>query len=210
MSKRWRSLKNEIEVLRAQFLPDPFDVLGQYEGPDRVQAFTRAFLVLSHAEIETFLEEWAKEIARACEIVWRSSGRVTKPLAFLLATHADRMEVPIRLVGADAKDSPNRFSELVVRLFQTYYKEVKDNHGIKEKNVLAMFSPLGVPSEALGTTLLPNLQTLGSLRGQYAHQSGKSVQSVLDPETEYKRIAYVLEELRQLDEWLIDCRRRIR
>jgi hypothetical protein len=209
-SNGWRALKREIATLREHFLPDPFHPLGVYLNSTRAQAHTRAFIVLSHAEIESYLEEWAKDIARASEVVWTSSRRITEPLSFLLATLAERIEVPITLVGPKGKDSPQRLVEASLKLFQKYYKQIKDNNGIKERNVLALFAPLGVPAAALGLTLLPNLDNLGVLRGTHAHQSAKAVQTVLDPETEYKRVNELLDELVALDEWLVKYKRRIR
>lgn len=209
-SRRWASLARDIDTLRRQFLPDPFDPLGQYPDADRVQAYARAFLVLSHAEIESFLEDWAKEIARASELVWKTSGRVTLPLAFLLSTHAERLAVPRTLSGPNASDSPTRLAVAVTKLFQSYYKLLKDNNGVKEKNLLALFGPLGMPASATGATLLPDLDAFGASRGAHAHQSARAVQTQLDPETEYKRVMNLLADLIDLDHWLVDYKRRIR
>jgi hypothetical protein len=194
-SKRWKDLERETRRLRNQFLPEPFEPLGVYPNSARVQAHTRAFLVLSHAEIESYLEGWAKEIARAAETLWTSSNKVTKPLAYLLATLAERIE-------PKTKDSPQKLADASVRLFQKYYKVIKDNNGVKEANVLALFAPLGIPASALGATLLPSLDSLGSLRGSHAHESAKAVASVLDPETEFKRVTDLVTELGSLDDWL--------
>jgi hypothetical protein len=158
-SKRLTTLHREIGALRKQFLPDRFDPLGRYTDPRRAQAHTRAFIVLSHAEIESYLEEWAKEIARASETIWLSSKRITKPLAFLLATIAERISVP-------NNDTPLVLEGKTVKLFQAYYKSIKDNNGIRETNVFTLFGPLGVPAMALGATLLPNLNSLGDRRGK--------------------------------------------
>jgi len=209
-SKRWKDLEREIGALRKHFLPDPFNPLGSYANSTRVQAHTRAFLVLSHAEIECYLEEWAKEIARASEVVWNSSRKVTAPLAFLLSTLAERLEVPTTILGPKGKDSPQRLVEASVKLFQKYYKQIKDNNGVREKNVLALFAPLGVSATALSSTLLLNLDSFGALRGTHAHHSAKAVPSVLDPETEYKRVIGLIDELIALDKWLVDCKRCIR
>lgn len=197
-------------MLRTHFLPDPFDPLGSYSKPDRIQACTRAFLVLGHAEIETYLEEWAKEIAQTSEIVWTRSSKITEPLTFLLSTLSERIVIPETLSGPKAKDSHQRLSETAVKLFQSYYKRIKDNNGIKEKNVLSLFAPLGIPATALGSTLLPNLESLGALRGQYAHQSRRAVRAVLDPETEYKKLSQVVLDLQVLDQWLTKYKIKIR
>lgn len=200
-------MAREIESLRAHFLPDPFDPMGTYADASRVQANARAFLVLSHAEVESFLEEWAKEIARSAETVWKGKNRLTPPLAFLLAALVDRLAIPDVL---GVQDAPHRFGELTEKAFAKYYKQVKDNNGVKEKNLLALFMPLGLPSSAIGPTLLPNLDGFGSVRGTHAHHAASAVVTPLDPENEYKRVKNVLADLLDLDAWLVGYRRRIR
>jgi hypothetical protein len=209
-SKRWKHLKVEVETLRRQFLPDPFDPLGVYAEQAKVQAHARAFLVLSHAEIESYAEEWAKDIARSLETLWQASRRITHPLHFLLATLSQRISIPQTLVGPSVKDSPQRLDEEMVNLFANYYKRIKDNHGIKEGNMLSLFGPLGVPATAFGSTLLPNLDSFGKLRGTHAHHSARTVVTPLDPETEYKRAIDLVNELVDLDQWLVQTKRRIR
>src|SRR5688572_5338225 len=210
MSKRLSALKKEIESLRNLFLPDPFNPLGSYPNAKRVQAHTRAFLVLSHAEFETYFEEWAKEIARACEIIWTKSQRVTTPLAFLLSWSDERLVPPETLSSPGAHDSTQRLFEIVAKLFPTFYKRIKDNHGVKERNVLSLFGPLGVPVTAFAPTLLPNLDALGTERGVHAHQSAKAVISVLDPETEYKRLEKLVLDTAVFDDWILAYKIKIR
>ena len=166
--------------------------------------------MLSHAEIESYLEDWAKEIARAAEIAWSKSSKVTTALAFLLAANSERILVPDTYSGPKAKDSPQRFKDTLVKVFREYYEQIKDNHGIKEKNVLKLFVPLGIPGAALGSTLLPNLDNLGERRGVHAHHSAKAVASVLDPETEHKNVTTVVNELLVLDGWLATHKRSTR
>jgi hypothetical protein len=210
MPKRLAALRREIGLLRTQFLPEPFDPLGTYVQDARVQAHTRAFLVLSHAELESFLEEWAREIAKACEKVWAKSSRIPAPMAFLLSWNSERLVLEDTLSAPGAKDSHAIFADVITRLFARYYKSIKDNNGIKERNVLAMFGPIGVPVTAFPPTLLPNLDALGSIRGTHAHHSGKAVRSVLDPETEYKRLDSILNDLQAFDQWLVTYKSKIR
>ena len=203
-SKLWKTLHRGIEVLRKQFLPETFDPLGRYPKSMLVQAQTRAFLVLSHAEIEGYFESWAKDIARACEVRWNASAKPTAPLSYLLTTnHAQRM-------NAGEKDAPVWLSDAASKAFQKYYVSIKDNNGIKEVNVLALFSPLGVPASAIGTALLASLDSLGALRGEHAHNSSKAVRSVLDPETEYRTIRNVVDDLKSFDGWLVSYRKKVR
>ncbi|WP_307510600.1 HEPN domain-containing protein [Variovorax sp. W1I1] len=171
-----------------------------------MQAHTRAFLVLAHAEIETYLELWAKELARAAERAWTNSQRISKPLAFLLITTGAK----IPAISLIPKDTPQRLLDECSALFQRYYKQIKDNHGVKEANVLSLFGPLGAPASAFGTTLLPFLESFGEDRGNHAHHAARAVVNTLDPETEYNRVLNLLLELELLDEWLKKCRRGIR
>jgi hypothetical protein len=87
---------------------------------------------------------------------------------------------------------------------------IKDNNGLKEFNILALFGPLGIPSTVLGGTLIPNLNSLGATRGLYAHNSAKAVVSVPDPEDEFNRVTTILADLAALDSWFLLCRRLIR
>jgi hypothetical protein len=61
------------------------------------------------------------------------------------------------------------------------------NHGIKERNVLGLFDPLGVSSLAFVSTLLPRLDSMGTKRGEHPHHSRRSDQHV-DPEYEYEDV----------------------
>ena len=211
MAKRLSALVSEIDTLRAQFLPYPFDPLGVYADSDRVQAHTRAFLVLSHAEIESYLEESAKELARASEVLWNRTGRISPPLAFLLASLGGRIATPASLSLKGAKDGQQQLAdEIKARLFPSFYKLIKDNHGVKELNVLQLFTPLGAPSSAFTSTMLANLDSLGSSRGTHAHHSAKAVTAVLDPETEYKRLQTILNDFGVFEAWISNYRRRIR
>jgi hypothetical protein len=211
-SKRWKDLNREIESLRKYFLPDPFDPLGVYPNSASIQAHARAFLVLSHAEIESYLEEWAKEIAQTAESVWKNKNKITEPLTFLIATLSERITLPDTLTGKNATDIHQRLKDIMVQLFPKYYKRINDNNGIKEKNFLSLFAPLGMPAGALGATLLPDLDNFGERRGTHAHHSAhsaKAVASVLDPETEYKRAIALANDLLVLDLWLLSYKRRI-
>lgn len=201
-------MAREIENLRKLFLPDPFDPIGVYPDQSRVQANARAFLVLSHAEVESFLEDWAKEIASAAKAVWTTKQRVSSPLAFLLAASTETITVPDEFIAAE--DAPYKLDQKVNKAFTKYFKQLKDNNGVKEKNLLAIYMPLGLPSSAISPTLLPNLDAFGSDRGTHAHHSASAVRTPLDPETEYKRVQNVLTDLRDLDNWLSAYKRKIR
>lgn len=197
-SANLRSGVKEVKALRGHFLPKKFHPLGIYADPVQIQAHTRAFVVLVHAEIETFLEIWAKEIAQAAERLWNSSKKISNPLAYLLST----VGAKIHTTQLYPKDTPQRLADECVALFQRYYKQIKDNHGVKESNVLLLFGALGTPAAAFGATLLPSLESFGEHRGFQAHHATRAVVNQLDPKTEYDKAMALWAELEVLDSWL--------
>jgi hypothetical protein len=209
-SRRWQSLDNEIESLRKFLLPRKFDSLGQYPRPRLTQARTRAFLVLSHAELESFFEQWAKELARKSEEIWKNNKRMTQPLAALMATTENHVVVNDKQTLAPQDMITAQVDQFVRQRYEAYYKIIKDNHGIKEINLMRLLTPLGIPGSVFGSTLLPSLNSFGSSRGLHGHNSVRFIQSVLDPETEYNRAKSLATDLKALDYWLVQYRKKLR
>jgi hypothetical protein len=209
-SRRWQSLDNEIESLRKFLLPTKFDSLGQYARPRLTQARTRAFLVLSHAELESFFEQWAKEIARKSEEIWENNRRMTQPLAALMATTENHVVVNDKQTLDPQDMITAQVDRFVQQRYEAYYKIIKDNHGIKEINLMRLLTPLGIPGSVFGSTLLLSLNSFGSSRGLHGHNSVRSIQSVLDPEIEYDRAKSLATDLKALDNWLVQYRKKLR
>lgn len=208
-SKQFRALEREVERLRSNFLPAVFDPLGSYPHASKVQAGTRAFIVLAHAEIESYFEGRAKEIARASEDLWKTRARASQPFNFILATHGRELAVHSAFVAGN-DEAPTRYDKCVAAAFQSYYKAIKDNHGIKEPNFLSLFTPLGVLISRFNSTLLTNLEAFGSLRGDQAHHSAQAVITPLDPEIEFNRVQTLMVDLAGVDTWLTECKRSVR
>ena len=207
----WKTLDRQVGRLRQQFLPNPFDPLGNYPNRDRVQAHTRAFLILCHAEMESYFEDGAKRLGKAAEDVWSSYRRVSLPLAFLLISIGEQIKPPPTLSGPKPIDAPQKLDAEMTKLFQRFYKSIKDNNGVKEQNLVSLFSPLGVPASAFTATLLANLDDFGSDRGVHAHNSAKqAVVSLLDPESEYKRVSLLVSDLKVFDQWLYTYRNKVK
>jgi len=139
---RWIDLDTEIEKIRHVFLPTAFDPSGTYTDQLLVHAHTRAFLLLSHAEIEHFLEAWAKTIARAAEDSWKQHGKFYKPTAFIAAAHSDRVPVNEKVAGTSKGDFEVVFRQNLLAAFADFYKIIKENNGIKERNFAKMFTQL--------------------------------------------------------------------
>ncbi|MDC6129325.1 HEPN domain-containing protein [Burkholderia gladioli] len=201
-TSRWVDLETEIEKIRRVFLPAAFDPSGTYPDQLLVHTHTRAFLLLSHAEIEHFLEVSAKAIARTAEDSWKLHGKFYKPTAFIAAAHSVRVPVNEKVAGTSKGDFGQVFSQSLLAAFAEFYKVIKENNGIKEHNFAKMFTPIGLSISDLSGTLLTRLDALGEKRGAEAHNSGKSVPVLLDPETEYKSVKELVADLELLDSFL--------
>lgn len=201
------TLKKSTKELRTHFLPRIFRPLGDYPRATRVQAHTRAFIVLVHAEIERYLEDWSQEMTDACEAKWDTLLRITKPLSCLLAASEEHIRLPASQSDIQQEEMDARVNGIIKTVIKSHKTIIKNNNGIKEANLLDLFAPLGLPSTALGSTLVQNLDYYGKSRGDIAHKSQKAVANILDAETEFKRAESLIQDIESLDLWLVKCKR---
>lgn len=186
-TKPFNNLSRRLVRLESRFLP-PFSPIGRYSDAeyDRV----RGYLLLCHAEIESYLEEHSVGAAERSLQRWRQSKKVNLCLAALLLHH-DQIET----------GGQNTMEAHLHAAVKKHVQSVrKTNHGIKEKDVFKMFVPIGIDKSEFSTTLLAELDTLGSARGSVAHSSAKGVMAPPDPKTTRDQIHRVIEELEDFDE----------
>jgi hypothetical protein len=200
-SKRFRHCRKRIGALRQLLLPKLFDPLGNYSKREAVQTKTKGFVILAHAEIEAYLEGSARDVIHYSEMKWKTDGRAAQPLVLLLACSQKHPEPYFGKKGVLA-DPLAKFHKHCEKVIADHYKAISDNNGVKEQNVLKMFCPLGLAHSDLSATLLPLLDSFGSLRGVHAHDPIKSVAQIIDPETEYKAVSNLVQELKSLDTWV--------
>jgi hypothetical protein len=165
----------------------PVSPTGEYK-PWEID-LVRGFLVLSHAEIEHYLEDVAVEAASKSLATWSARGRVNRCLAALMLGY-DKDKTP-------KPQTMNAHFQVAVKNYISYAR--KNNHGIKEKNVIDLFSQLGVDRVELDTALLAELDSLGSARGQVAHTSGRKVRNPPDRLLIEQQVSKAISELSSLD-----------
>jgi hypothetical protein len=164
---------------------------GRYSA--RQKDHTKAFLLLVHAELESYFEDRARTLVTNAEARYQSKGICTPVLSRLLLYHnAVKEELgPV---------SPNAVSKAI----NYYLDHLGKNHGIKEKNLLTIFLPLGIGHAQLDAQLVAACNQLAQKRGQFAHASFKTHQQV-DPKTERDNIRLnILPELKSLEKRLKD------
>lgn len=193
-TRRLRALQKRITNLDDTFLP-ALNPTGIYT--DRQYDRVRAFVVLTHAEIEAYIEGAASEILTAAEDTWRNKGRICRCIAALMMYGDRSISAPRNLSRQATRDS---FEQYLFYLVKRHRKLLsRDNHGIREKNVLGIFLPLGVLEHQFDAVWLANMDSFGIQRGVVAHSSATTVQSPPDPKLMRAAVADIIQGLETLE-----------
>ena len=190
-SKRLNQLLSRLQFLENNILP-AVRIDGNYTKKE--QDLIRSYVLLSHAEIEAFLEDKAKEKVRKALSNWNVSRIKSNCLKSILSFTGNEI---------DFENDPNA-KNLQYRINKTiahYMNSVVDkNHGVKEKNILKILLPLGIELSDIDQTWLSVMESFGSTRGSIAHSS-LQVQNRIDRNSELERInLQIVPELTNLDE----------
>jgi hypothetical protein len=146
-----------------------------------------AYVLLAHAELEFFLESLGKDlVARARRIsIAGPCAPVISRLIFLKS----------KSTGQISSATP----EAIEAACNFYDSIVDNNHGLKTRNIMRLFMPLGLTHKDLDTFLLANLDAFGKLRGEFAHTSARLTQGT-QPSSEKKKVDDILSDLSHLDQ----------
>lgn len=205
-STRYRELQRGVRKLRKALLPGKFDPTGTYRGAERMHLRAISFRILVHAEIEAYIEDRAHELFDEAWSAWTNHRVPSRTLSALLAFSGHSMPTPPSKLGASAKKYQDDIDVVLSRAKKHWKEEVyKDNHGVKEANVLALLLPLGINGGDLDTTLLADLTSFGGLRGAVAHKSSVGVTAYADPKSEYDQANQLVKALASIDKSIGDA-----
>jgi hypothetical protein len=198
VSSRFEELERRIRELRQTFLPQKFDPTGDYE--DLVYEQTRAFRVLAHAEFESFIEDRVIEVIDQAVSSWKVSGSIAISLLAAVAYREAAPPIPESLSEAAAKRAKYPTLEARIEAVQADMHRYarKQNHGIKEKNLLRLLLPIGLQETDIDSGWLSATETWATARGDAAHKGAK-MQVKPDPQNELKIVNVVLDGFRDLD-----------
>lgn len=194
-----------IEQLRGALLP-PFSATGTYSRPRRVHLRTASFRVLAHAEIESYLEDRASDVHGMAWDLWKNYSHPSHTLTCLLGFSGISTFPPPDTLSAPA-GSQKRYVDIAVPLDKAnnvWRKSLKNNNGLRERDLLALLLPIGIHHSLLDQTLLNDLNSFASARGEVAHTSAVGVTTLFDPKTEYDRVLQLVAGLSILDSALED------
>lgn len=203
-SDKFITLKTQLDRLKDEFLPE-ISPTGSYSESQLSR--TAAYRVLAHAEIEYYLEEraWTKVID--AKKAWET-GKTTRTLICLLGFSDLTMDKPPDTlkkpsnVKQDNHDKRLEITEKINSAIKSFKKVIDNNHGLKEKNILALLLPIGIDSDDLDPAWLADMNTFGEKRGLVAHTSATSYMTIQtpDPANELNTVTQIKNELLRIDE----------
>lgn len=198
-SQKFRTLSKELTRLKKQFLPK-ISPTGIYS--DRQLALTVGYIVLAHAEIEAYLEDRVWEVVMEAKKDW-DGGKTRRTLICLLAFSGETMDEPPDTLtptkgNKTVQPEKIKISEKINKAIKGFKKVIKQNHGVKEANILALLLPIGIDSDDLDPGWLITLNSFGEKRGLVAHSSYNTIQPP-DPAEVLSTVNQITEGLLQVD-----------
>lgn len=201
-SRRFLVLDRRVRAL--EHLLPRLSPLGRYSN--RQYDRTRAYLVLCHAEIEGCFEDLVWDIADRGYQRWRHDGRASVALVALLSYHQGSLGAVLESLTRPPRRPPPTLDARVDAVHASYRDSVKNNHGIKEKNLLRLLLPIGVRETQLPVGWLQDMNTLGAERGVAAHQTGHRVRQPPDAARTRSLVQAAVSGLGSLDTMLVALR----
>ena len=197
MSKNYRLLVSCVNKLRRSLITR---TVINNPASDTSQYRLRSYRLLCHAEIEHYIETRILRKIDAEKNKWLNQSTISACLASLLAYHTNNLpNVSTRL--SDIAPT-NDFNFRLNAVISSFTSKVNRNNGIKESNVIPLLVSIGIDHTQLSQTMLNNMSSFGSNRGDTAHNSSK-VQHLIIPLDEVNMVQHIVTDLNLVDD-LID------
>jgi len=194
-SRRYKELEFRLQELQQRllsFIGNPPASKLSY-SPTELD-FTRAYVVLAHAEIETFCEEIAIRRVNLSKAKYDRANVLGPVLRKLVFYHVAKK-------GRSWQDILNPPSAIINSACIAYTRVVRDNHGIKRKNLENILFPIGIHDAHLNPTWLAQMDSFGVKRGELAHRSSRAQQPP-DPLSQLSAVQHLIPGLLDLDQQL--------
>lgn len=194
-TKQYDHLKERFSILKSVFLPHDFSPTGDYS--DEIFEKSRAYKILTHAELEYYFEQIGITIAKKAYKDWEDNGVVSKPLVALTVYYSGQYaSIPEQKAG---NNSDVGLNVRVNKAFTEYCRNVNaGNNGIKEKNLLKLFLPIGIELDSIPDDLIIASNNYGTIRGEIAHTT-KTKQN-LTPEDALAAADDILNQVKSFDQ----------
>lgn len=196
-TENYKLLLSRLHKLKKIYLPRVLSPTGAYK--DTTYEKVRAYKVLTHAEMEYYFEEVALSIAQKAFNEWSLNKKASAPLVSLAVYfEGNYSAIPESHTGNKVEED---LDFRIKKAFQFYYKQIRDkNHGVKEKNILNIFLPIGISVADLSEDMLIALNNYGSSRGIIAHST--RAENPVTPDDALHSIEDIMAHISSFDEIL--------
>ncbi|MNX73023.1 hypothetical protein D3C86_1044000 [compost metagenome] len=198
MTTAYEQLQTAIRQLRTALLPGDFTPSGDYPDPEATHLRTISFRILAHAELEAYFEDLANLLFHEGWSAWDRSGVPSRVIIGLLAFSGREHSLPSS--SSTAKKAETNSIPCTEKAKNKWWHNHRNNHGIKEENLLKLLLPLGISAEDLDSTLISDLSSYGSSRGEAAHRSNLKVKTLADPKTEFDIVTQLVCDIKKIDD----------
>lgn len=193
MTESLAYLRKRINELKTGLNYDDYEE----ENIERFQELVRAFIVLSHAELEQYFEDVAdKRLAKSLQD-FIDNGNIDKFLLALASSNVYSFKIYDKF--ADSKVDDIKLEKRIQKYYGEYRNRVIHNNGIKEKYLVNLFIPLGLDDTDMDTEMLQYIEDLANKRGNIAHTGGIGVTSLLNYKEYVDKVYKILELLITFD-----------
>jgi len=193
-SRRYNTLAKRILFLENTILP-PSKINGNYTKKE--SDLIRSYVLLVHAEIESYFEDIAENKVLKSLNKWMSNRQKSNCLLSVMAFCSAEINWD-NIQNANKEKLDFRVNKVV----RHYIDRLDKNNGVKAKNIRNILLPIGVEEHELDETWLNIMDSFGATRGMIAHSTIR-VQTPIDLVTEKNNINQnILPEIQRLDELL--------
>ena len=137
---------------------------------------TRAFIALAHAEIEFYFESICEEILQFAESEFKANRVSAAALGLITFSGLPALTSGDRVIP-DKKGSFRKLSERFYTAANYYRNGIKDSHGIRQKYLAPLLTPLGLTQESIDPTWILLIDAFAGKRGAIAHKSMTHVEA---------------------------------
>ncbi len=160
---RKRRLVSAERRIRQYFLNFSPRITGNYTP--RQLRHAESYVIHLHAEIESYFEDMVAFTLDSAEQKWVSNRIPTLPLLYLASFYNEKID------GLSSVPTDDIWQQRARQAISMHRQKVQRNHGIRSKNIVSLYAPVGFDVRSIDSILLSELDSFGFLRGGYAHSS---------------------------------------
>lgn len=170
----------------------------------RSQLMLKAYLILVHAEFESYIESIITEKTDIALNNYVKLKELDKTIGGIVAYSNMVYEAPNKFVDANDPKARKTFDTIVNKECKMFKQEIKYlNNGIKIKNIAPLISKIGLDINSFDETEMNELEIFGENRGFIAHNS-IGINRVIDYSTEENHIQNIILLFSKIDNMIMN------